>query len=52
MGEKTAMPSGRTIPWMLHGTPSRKAVTRTRSQRAAKYSAASRAWSIDRTHRT
>ena len=30
------MPSGRTKPWIEHGTPSRNGITRTRSQRGAK----------------
>ena len=35
-GRSTAVPSGSTIPWMLHGTPSRNGITRTRSQRGPK----------------
>ena len=35
-GRNTAVPSGSTRPWMLHGTPSTNGMTRTRSQRGAK----------------
>ena len=43
---------GNTIPWMLHGPPSRNGITRTRSQCAAKCRTASSAFEAERTQRT
>ena len=51
-GRSTAVPSGSTIPWMLHGTPSRNGITRTRSQRDPKKASAARASSSVSTRRT
>ena len=51
-GRNTAVPSGSTIPWTLHGTPSRNGITRTRSQRAAKKASAMATSSSETTQRT
>ena len=39
-GRNAAVPSGRTSPWIEHGTPSRNGITRTRSQRGRKKASA------------
>jgi hypothetical protein len=47
-GRITAVPSGRTKPWIEHGTPSRNGITRMKSQRGPKKRAALR-WSTSST---
>ena len=51
MGRRATMSSAKTMPWMLHGTPSRKGITRTWSAMGAKRAVASAASSGLRTHR-